>query len=77
MQLAREQHNEDKERWEKYYTGYTLPELSVDYAIAYKAVNPKLILVKDRQVLVVSLDSYGEEALPVEEWSRVYADSLK
>ncbi|MBR2627257.1 MAG: DUF2812 domain-containing protein [Peptococcaceae bacterium] len=77
MQLAKERHNEDKERWEKYYTEYSLPSLDVDYSIAYETFNPKLILVKNCQVLVVSMDSYGEEALPLEEWSKVYADSLK
>ena len=77
MHLAEEIHAEDKDFWDTRYTEYTLPSLDVDYAIAYEAFNPKLILVKDNLVLAVSLDSYGEEPLPIEQWSRVYAESLK
>ncbi len=77
LRLAGEIHAEDKDHWDMRYTEYTLPSLDVDYAIAYKAFNQKVILVKGSQVLVVSLDSYGEEPLPIEQWSRVYADSLK
>ena len=77
MRLAEEIHTEDKNFWDTRYTEYTLPSLDVDYAIAYEAFNPKLILVKDNLVLAVSLDSYGEEPLPIEQWSRVYAESLK
>ena len=77
MHLAEEIHAEDKDFWDTRYTEYTLPSLDVDYAIAYEAFNLKLILVKDNLVLAVSLDSYGEEPLPIEQWSRVYAESLK
>ena len=77
MHLAEEMHAEEKEFWDMHYTEYSLPALDVDYAIAYEAFNPKLILVKDNLVLAVSLDSYGEEPLPIEQWSKVYAESLK
>ena len=77
MHLAEEIHAEDKDFWDTRYTEYTLPSLDVDYAIAYEAFNPKMILVKDNLVLAVSLDSYGEDPLPIEQWSRVYAESLK
>lgn len=77
IRLAEELHEEDKDRWEGRYVEYTLPELDVDYAIAYEAFNPTLILVEKKSVLVVSLDSYGKEPLPLETWSRVYAESMK
>ncbi len=77
LRLAEELYEKDKDIWDASYIEYVLPSPDVDYAIAYEAFHPKVILVKEKQVLVVSFDSYGEEPLSIDKWSRVYADSLK
>ena len=77
LRLAEELYEKDKDIWDASYIEPALPSLDVDYAIAYEAFHPKVILVKEKQVLVVSLDSYGEEPLSIEQWSRVYAESLQ
>lgn len=77
LRLAEEIYEKDKDIWDASYTEYALPSFDVDYAIAYEAFHPKVILVKEKQVLVVSFDSYGEEPLPPGQWSKVYAESLQ
>ncbi len=76
LRLAEELHAQDQEWAKKRYQQYTLSELDVDYAIAYEAFSTNLILVKEHQVLSVSFDDYESGAVPLEQWSNVFADSL-
>ncbi|MBR5319779.1 MAG: DUF2812 domain-containing protein [Peptococcaceae bacterium] len=78
MRLAKEQQMQDKERWETWYQLYMLPDLGVDKAVAYHGIRPTLILVEGSRVLVVMLDEYDNpDLIPLEQWSRVFAESLK
>ena len=78
MRLAKEQQMQDKERWETWYQLYMLPDLDVDKAVAYHGIRPTLILVEGSRVLVVMLDEYDNpDLIPLEQWSRVFAESLK
>ena len=87
--LAREYHFKDKidefnwkNRWiEDDYQELPLPDdLGVDYAIAYMdwLHFPTVILVEEGRIIKVRIHFYQQSnALPVEEWARVFADSLQ
>ncbi len=81
QRLAKECHEKDWHLWGKrleIYEPLALPNLDVDYAIAYKALLNHFILAKDCKVVYMYYhQSGGNEELTLDEISRMYADSLK
>jgi len=80
--LAREYESMAKERLGDDYQLLTLPELDVDYALAYQdrkqAVSyPRLILVDDNRMAKVYFyqgdDGY---TVPLEQWSAIFAEQF-
>ena len=61
------------------YQPLELPELGVDYAVAYLDWLhwPTVILVKDNRMVKASIHFYGEDEIAVEEWAQVLAESIR
>lgn len=78
--LAQEYQKIDKARNRKYYQPLDCPtaqSLGVDYAAAYTALFPTVVLVKDDVMLRVYFYQTREPALPLEEWAAVFAAGLE
>ena len=77
--LAKEYQNMDKTRNRKYYGELDCPsagQLGVDYAAAYTALFPTVVLVKDDVMLRVYFYQTRQPALPLAEWAAVFAHSI-
>ncbi|SEW33713.1 DUF2812 domain-containing protein [[Clostridium] fimetarium] len=76
-ELAHEMWRQDKLSKFKYYESFTLPELNVDYAIGYSTFSPTVILQKGNTVIRVTfIQNSNNNMMPVEEWVRIFADSI-
>jgi len=70
-------------RWDRWFSGkyqeLELPELGVDYAFAYSDIFPTVILQEGSKVLHITLYQYqtSDYIIPLEDWVKVFADSLK
>jgi len=80
--LASEYHWED--RWDGFrmeddYQPLELPELGMDYAVAYLDWLhwPTVILVKDNRMVKASIHSFSKDSVAVEEWAQVLAESIR
>ncbi len=80
-QIAEEYHKQETKRWGKRYKIYEpleLPELDVDYAVAYKHILPAFILVEEnKMVFVYYHQTDGEVDITLDKIAAMYADSLK
>lgn len=77
--LAKEYQKIDKTRNRKYYGELDCPSaqsLGVDYAAAYTALFPTVVLVKDDVMLRVYFYQTRQPALPLAEWAAVFAHSI-
>lgn len=76
QQMAKEKYKCDQRL--KWYHPVDTPELGLDYAVAYRAIMPTLLLVEDNKYVKIQLSTtataYHNQ---VEPWCYVYADSLK
>ncbi len=81
QRLAKEFHERDRRLWGDQFDRYEpleLPDLGVDYAIAYKNLMNNFVLAEDCKVVYVYYQqSGGSEELTLEELSQMYADSLQ
>lgn len=77
-QLAVEYERFDRRTNKKYYQPLFLPDnLNADYAVAYDAIFPTAVLVKDNKVVRFCFYQTSENnTIPLEEWVSVVADSL-
>lgn len=75
--IAWEYHMED--RRSKYYEELTLPELGLDYALAYRDVGHSIhvILQNDKVVIHATLSQYGQNTLRLDQWAAALAESIK
>jgi len=76
QQMAKEQYKCDQRL--KWYHSEETPELGVEYAVAYNAFWPTILLVEDNKYVKIQLsttaDAYYKQVKP---WCYVYAESLK
>lgn len=77
-ELAREYEHYDRRNNQKYYQALSLPDsLEADYARAYTAIFPTVVLVRGNQILHASFYQTSPEAeIPLEDWVRVLDQSL-
>lgn len=75
--MAWEYHMEN--RRDKYYEELSLPELGVDYAIAYQsnAHFYHVIIQNGCQIIHALFNQYGDNTLRLEQWAAVLAESIK
>ena len=78
-ELAREYEQYDRRRNGKHYAPLEVPPgLGVDYAAAYTAIFPTVILTEGNRMLRVSFYQNPEGCeIPLEEWAAVFARSLQ
>lgn len=80
-QIAEEYHKQETKRWGKRYKIYEpleLPELDVDYAVAYKHILPAFILVEgNKMVFLYYHQTDGEVEITLDKIASMYANSLK
>ena len=74
--MAKEQYKCDQRL--KWYHSEETPELGLEYAVAYNAFWPTILLVEDNKYVKIQLsttaDAYYKQVKP---WCYVYAESLK
>ena len=77
-ELAREYEWYDWRRNREHYTPLALPDgLDADYASAYSAVFPTVVLVKGNHMVRASLYQTSENvSIPLGEWAAILAESL-
>ena len=76
--LAAELQRVDKAHDRKYFEELACPDLGMDASSAYRVmVFPCVVLRKGNIVLRAMYTRTGENALPLEEWAGILADSLK
>lgn len=76
-ELAREYQNYDRRRNKKYYEEWEAPDLNVDYASAYSAIFPTLILADGSRMIRISFHSFSDkDILSFEEWATLLAESF-
>ena len=81
QQLARELRQHDERLWGKRYQRYEpleLPDLDVDYAVAYRTLFPTVILADDCRVLYMMYTQYaGSEQISLEQLAQFYVENLQ
>lgn len=77
-ELAKEYLRYDRKGWWKEYNPIDLPDLDMDYAIAYYTWMPTAILVEGNKIMHIEFIQWGEnKGMAIEEWSAFFAGSLK
>lgn len=75
-EIAREYLSADKKS--SHYRELQLPELDVDYAVAYDAILPTLIVQEGgRAMRVTFYQTSGDYEVPFDVWVRIFAESIK
>ncbi len=78
QELAHEYQRYDKHRNKKYYEVLKLPDLGSDYAAAYNAVFPTLILTDGSRMMHITFyQTSGNYTMPLEEWAEIYVKAIK
>lgn len=74
-ELAREYENRDRRKNKKYYQKLSLPSLDTDYAAAYRALFPTLLITDGSRMIRITFYQDSEEyGIPLEEWAEDAAE---
>ncbi len=77
-ELAREYQVYDRHKNRRHYQTLQLPDLGVDYAAAYTAIFPTVILTEDNRMIRISFHQYSDRnTMPLEEWAVILAEEFK
>ena len=77
-QLAREQQAKDRRSEKYYYLPLEIHALDVEYAVAYSAVFPTLIMVDgNRMIRILFYQTSSSYNMPFDEWAIVFAEHFK
>ena len=77
-QLAREQQAKDRRGDKEYYTPLELPALDVDYAAAYIAHFPTVIMTDgNRMTRIQFFQTSSSYNMPFDEWVTIFAEHFK
>ncbi len=78
MELAHEHQRDDKHDYKKYYTLLETPELDVDYAVAYKALFPTVIIVDGNKIAHITFYSFsGDHDFDIAKLAQIIVQSIK
>lgn len=77
-ELAREYQTYDRHKNHKHYSELNIPDLDVDYARAYTAIFPTLVLAEGNRMIRISFYQTSDNyTMPLEQWAGIFAESFK